>query len=222
MIDVLVADDQELIRDGLRAVLEADTGIRVVGEAADGRSAVELARTLHPTVVLMDVRMPGLDGIAATAEIVADPPAPYVLVLTTFDLDEYIVAALRAGASGFLLKDAPRERIVEAVIRVASGEAQLAPQVARRLMEKVLNASPTHPSPPVRLPDLSPREADVLRLVARGLSNAEIADRLYLAHTTVKSYVASVLAKLGVRDRVQATVAAYESGLVQPGADHSH
>jgi DNA-binding NarL/FixJ family response regulator len=219
MIDVLVADDQELIRDGLRAVLEADSGIRVVGEAADGRSAVELAHALRPTVVLMDVRMPGLDGIAATAEILADPPTPYVLVLTTFDVDEYIVAALQAGASGFLLKDAPRERIIEAVIRAASGEAQLAPQVARRLIERVLKGSPTYPSPRVRLPDLSPRETDVLRLVARGLSNAEIADRLYLAHTTVKSYVASILAKLGVRDRVQATVAAYESGLVQPGGN---
>ena len=219
MIDVLVADDQELVRDGLRAVLEADAGIRVIGEAADGRSAVELARALRPTVVLMDVRMPVLDGIAATAEILADPPSPYVLVLTTFDLDEYIVAALRAGASGFLLKDAPRERIIEAVVRVANGEAQLAPQVARRLVERVLSASPTHPSRAGRLPDLSPRETDVLRLLARGLSNAEIAGRLYLAHTTVKSYVASVLAKLGVRDRVQATVAAYESGLVQPGGD---
>ena len=218
MIDVLVADDQELIRDGLRAVLEADSRIRVIGEAADGRSAVELAHALRPTVVLMDVRMPGQDGIAATAEILADPPSPYVLVLTTFDLDEYIVAALRAGASGFLLKDAPRERIVEAVVRVACGEAQLAPQVARRLVEKVVKASPTH-SPAVHLPDLSPRETDVLRLIARGLSNAEIADRLYLAHTTVKSYVANVLSKLGVRDRVQATVAAYESGPVRPGND---
>ena len=217
MIDVLVADHQELVRDGLRAVLEADAGIRVVGEAADGRSAVELARVLRPTVVLMDVRMPVLDGIAATAEILADPPSPYIVVLTTFDLDEYIVAALRAGASGFLLKDAPRERIIEAVVRVSTGEAQLAPQVARRLVERVLSSLPARPSPARRLPDLSPREIDVLRLLAGGLSNAEIAGRLYLAHTTVKSYVASVLAKLGVRDRVQATVAAYESGLVQPG-----
>jgi DNA-binding NarL/FixJ family response regulator len=217
MIDVLVADDQELVRDGLRAILEADGGIRVVGEAADGRSAVELARTLRPTVVLMDVRMPGLDGIDATAEILASPQSPYVLVLTTFDLDEYIVAALRAGASGFLLKDAPRERIIEAVRRVASGEAQLAPQVTRRLMEKVISTPPAHPSPTVHMPDLSPRELDVLRLLARGLNNAEIAERLYLAHTTVKSYVASILAKLGVRDRVQATVTAYETGLVRPG-----
>jgi len=221
MIDVLVADDQELIRDGLRAVLEADSAIRVVGEAADGRSAIELAHALRPNIVLMDVRMPGLDGIAATAEILADPPAPYILVLTTFDLDEYIFAALRAGASGFLLKDAPRERIIEAVIRAASGEAQLAPQIARRLMERALKDSPTYPSTRMRLPDLSPRETDVLRLVARGLSNAEIADRLYLAHTTVKSYVASILAKLAVRDRVQATVAAYESGLVQPGGNRT-
>jgi len=214
MIDVLVVDDQELVRDGLRAVLETNAGIRVVGEAGDGHAGVRLSRDLAPTVVLMDIRMPGLDGIRATTEILTGANPPFVVILTTFDVDEYVMAALHAGASGFLLKDAPRDRIIEAVIRVASGEAQLAPQIARRLIDHALS---TPRGSGVALPELSPRELDVLRLVATGLSNAEIAARLYLSHTTVKSYVANVLAKLGVRDRVQATIAAYESGLIRPG-----
>jgi DNA-binding NarL/FixJ family response regulator len=211
---VLVADDQELVRTGLCTILER-SGLDVLGEAADGRAAVREARRLRPDVVLMDVRMPVLDGIAATRELVAGRPEghPRVLVLTTFDLDEYVFEALRAGASGFLLKDAPPERLVAAVHAVRDGEALLAPQITRRLVERF--ALPARPAPP-GLDELTAREREVLTLVARGLSNAEIAERLVLTLPTVKTHVSRVLMKLGLRDRVQAVVLAYEAGLVTP------
>lgn len=214
MIDLLIVDDQDLIRDGLRAIFEAGSDIRVIGEAADGEQAVTLSARLSPHVVLMDLRMQGMDGIATTSQIVRQNPSPYVLVLTTYDSDDNVLAALQAGASGYLLKDAPRDRIVEAVQRVAQGEAQLAPQVTQRLVDRI-KATPTsiHAAP---LPALSPRELDVLREIARGRTNAEIADQLYLSVTTVKSYASSLFTKLGVSDRVQATVLAYESGLITP------
>ena len=214
MTSVLVADDQELVRTGLCTILER-SGLDVLGEAADGRAAVREARRLRPDVVLMDVRMPVLDGIAATRELVAGRPEghPRVLVLTTFDLDEYVFEALRAGASGFLLKDAPPERLVAAVHAVRDGEALLAPQITRRLVERF--ALPARPAPP-GLDELTAREREVLALVARGLSNAEIAERLVLTLPTVKTHVSRVLMKLGLRDRVQAVVLAYEAGLVTP------
>lgn len=215
MIDLLIVDDQDLIRDGLRAIFETGSDIRVTGEAADGEQAVRLSARLSPQVVLMDLRMPRMGGIEATRQIVRQDPPPYVLVLTTYDGDDSIMAAIQAGASGYLLKDAPRSRIVEAVQRVAEGEAQLAPQVTRRLVDRIRTApTPTHPA---SLPSLTPRELEVLTAVARGRTNAEIADQLYLSVTTVKSYASSLFTKLGVSDRVQATVLAYESGLITPG-----
>ena len=217
MIDLLIVDDQDLIRDGLRAIFEEDPEIRVAGEADDGVDAVRLAALLRPQVVLMDLRMPRLDGIAATHRITRSGAPPYVLVLTTYDSDDNVLAALKAGASGYLLKDAPRDRIVEAVHRVAAGEAQLAPQVAQRLIDPLLTTLP--PPPPRPLPTLTPREVDVLKAIARGRTNAEIAEQLYLSPTTVKSYASSLFTKLGVGDRVQATVLAYESGLITPGQD---
>jgi DNA-binding NarL/FixJ family response regulator len=215
MIRVLLADDQELVRSGFRLILEMAEGIDVVGEAEDGREAVELAKELKPDVVLMDVRMPDVDGIEATRQLRAANLDARVLVLTTFDLDEYVYAAVQAGASGFLLKDAPRDQLVTAVRTVARGEALLAPAVTKRLIERfVARAAP--PAAP-GVVDLSAREDEVLRLIARGLSNAEIAAELFVAEATVKTHVARVLAKLGLRDRVQAVVFAYEHGLVQPG-----
>jgi DNA-binding NarL/FixJ family response regulator len=212
MTSVLVADDQELVRTGLCTILER-SGLEVVGEAADGRAAVQEARRLRPDVVLMDIRMPVLDGIAATRELLAGRPdgRPRVLVLTTFDLDEYVFEALRAGASGFLLKDAPPPRLVAAVHAVSEGEALLAPQITRRLVERF--ARPARPAPP-GLDELTAREREVLTLVARGLSNAEIAEALVLTLPTVKTHVSRVLLKLGLRDRVQAVVLAYEAGLM--------
>jgi DNA-binding NarL/FixJ family response regulator len=215
MIRVLLADDQELVRSGFRLILEMAEGIDVVGEAEDGREAVELAKELKPDVVLMDVRMPDVDGIEATRQLRAANLDARVLVLTTFDLDEYVYAAVQAGASGFLLKDAPRDQLVTAVRTVARGEALLAPAVTKRLIERfVARAAP--PAAP-GVVDLSAREDEVLRLIARGLSNAEIAAELFVGEATVKTHVARVLAKLGLRDRVQAVVFAYEHGLVQPG-----
>ncbi|MGZ4146279.1 MAG: response regulator [Actinomycetota bacterium] len=214
-IRVLVADDQALMRTGFRMILDAQDGIEVVGEAIDGDDAIRQFERLAPDVVVMDVRMPVTDGIEATRRLTAlDPPAR-VLILTTFDLDEYVYEALRAGASGFLLKDRPSEELVAAVRVVAAGEALLAPSVTRRLIEEFAKRTPTATRP--ELAELTDREREVLVLMARGLSNAEIARSLFVAETTVKTHVGRVLRKLRLRDRAQAVVVAYESGLVQPG-----
>ncbi|XVQ08222.1 response regulator [Spirillospora sp. CA-255316] len=219
-IRVLIADDQALVRDGFGMILSAQPDLELAGEAADGAEAIRAARELRPDVVLMDVRMPNVDGIEATAAICRDTAAK-VLVLTTFDLDEYVYDALRAGASGFLLKDMRRAELVEAVRVVAAGEALLAPTVTRRLIADVVGRAgrPAAPRPAddSRLAALTARETDTLRQVARGLSNAEIARELYVTEHTVKTHVSSLLGKLGLRDRVQAVVLAYETGLVQPG-----
>ena len=217
MIGVLLADDQELVRSGFRLILELADGIEVIGEAADGREAVQLAKQLQPDVILMDVRMPELDGIEATRRLRQAGVEARVLVLTTFDLDEYVYGAIRAGASGFLLKDAPREQLVTAVRTVARGEALLAPAITQRLIERFVARPPASEVAPA-LAELSARELEVLQLVARGLSNAEIAAELIVGEATVKTHVARILRKLAVRDRVQAVVFAYESGLVQPGS----
>jgi DNA-binding NarL/FixJ family response regulator len=212
-IRVLLADDQQLVRGGFRMILRAEADLEVVGEAADGAEAVVLAAALHPDVVLMDVRMPGVDGIQATRQILDRvDPAPRVLVLTTFDLDEYVYAALRAGASGFLLKDAPEEQLVSGIRVVAGGASLFAPAVTRRLIERF--AADLQRRPPPSLRQLTPREVEVLRLVARGLSNAEIAAELVVSEHTAKTHVAHILDKLDLRDRVQAVVLAYESGIV--------
>ncbi|MBS2532984.1 response regulator transcription factor [Catenulispora sp. NF23] len=229
MISCLIADDQAMVREGFGALLAAQDGIRVCGLAADGAEAVREAQRLRPDVVLMDVRMPVMDGLAATRRLLrtgAGNPAaansaaanPRVLVLTTFDLDEYVYEALRSGASGFILKDAPSAELVHAVRVVAAGEALLAPSVTRRLIADFTQRPPS-PPPAVsnRLSELTPREAEVLRLIARGLSNAEISDLLFIAEQTTKTHVGRILMKLGLRDRVQAVVLAYESGLVEPG-----
>jgi DNA-binding NarL/FixJ family response regulator len=219
-ITVLIADDQTLVRSGLRAIIESEPGMEVVGEAADGAEAVEAVRRLRPDVALMDIRMPRLDGVAATRALLrgAAPVPTRVVMLTTFHTDEYVTEALRAGASGFLLKEATADQFVDAVRVVAEGEAMLAPSVTRRLLERMAEDSTQSPDDADKIRKLlSAREVDVLLLVARGLSNAEISAKLHLAETTVKSHVQSVLAKLGVRDRLQAAVAAYDSGLVRPG-----
>jgi len=218
-VRVLLADDQALVRSGFRKLLEAEPGIEVVAEAADGLEAVERARLHRPDVVLMDIRMPRLDGLQATGRIVAAAsPSPRILMLTTYDLDEYIFEALKAGASGFLLKDSPAEELVAAIHVVAAGEALLAPSVTRRLIEAFVSVPRVSPEAKRQLDGLTPRESEVLHLVARGLSNAEIAEELHLGEATVKSHVGNLLMKLEVRDRVQAVVLAYESGLVRPGA----
>jgi DNA-binding NarL/FixJ family response regulator len=219
VIRVVIADDQELVREGLRMMLEAEHDIEVVGEAGDGASALDAARTHDPDVLLMDIRMPGLDGIEATARLTAANARARVLVLTTFDLDEYVYRAMKAGASGFLLKDATRDKLAAAVRTVASGEALLAPAITRRLLEDFCQRPPPSASLPPGAEDLSPRELEVLRLLAQGLSNAEIAARLFLSDATIKSHVARILNKLDLRDRVQAVVFAYESGLVRAGAN---
>jgi DNA-binding NarL/FixJ family response regulator len=214
---VVVADDQQLLRTGFRVILESEPDIVVVGEAADGLAAVEAARRSRPDVVLMDIRMPVLDGLAATERLMTFPDPPRVVVLTTFDQNEYVVRALRAGAYGFLLKDAPASRLVTAIRAAASGEALIEPAITRRMVElfTVPVARPTGLPPALRY--LTAREVEVLRLVARGLSNAEIAEELVVADSTVKTHVGRLLTKLGLRDRVQAVVMAYESGLVSPG-----
>jgi DNA-binding NarL/FixJ family response regulator len=217
MIRVLLADDQELVRSGFRLILELAEGIEIVGEAADGQEAVSLAKELQPDVVLMDVRMPEVDGIEATRRLRQAGVEARVLVLTTFDLDEYVYSAVRAGASGFLLKDAPREQLVTAVRTIARGEALLAPAITQRLIERFV-ARPRLEEAAPALSELSARELEVLRLIARGLSNAEIASELIVGEATVKTHVARVLHKLDLRDRVQAVVFAYENGLVEPGA----
>jgi DNA-binding NarL/FixJ family response regulator len=217
VIRVLVADDQALVRAGFRAILEAQEDLEVVGEAADGGDAVTIARAVRPDVVLMDVRMPGVDGIEATRRLVRDGDAPRVLMLTTFDLDEYVYEAMKAGASGFLLKDAPRDQLVGAVRTVAAGDALLAPALVRRLIEDFVRRPPPGARSPTDLGELTERELEVLELIARGLANAEIAEQLFLIEATVRTHVSHIFAKLGLRDRVQAVVLAYETGLVQPG-----
>ena len=237
MIRVMLVDDQAMVRAGFRMILETEPELTVVGEAADGLEAVELAERCRADVILMDVRMPRLDGIEATSRILArvrrsdeggvdgqavggvpGAPGPRVLILTTFDLDDYVYAALRAGASGFLLKDAPAEQLIEAIFVIARGDAVLAPSVTRLLIEEVarrpsVDAALVAPG----LPDLTDRELEVLKLIARGRSNGEIAEELYLGEATVKTHVGRILTKLDLRDRVQAVVVAYESGLVTPG-----
>jgi DNA-binding NarL/FixJ family response regulator len=224
-IGILIADDQTLVRTGFRMILEAESGLRVVGEAKDGIDAVEAARRCRPDVVLMDIRMPRLDGLEATRRILAgahSPDRPRILMLTTFDLDEYVLDALRAGASGFLLKDVPPEQLVAGIRAVADGQALLAPTVTRRLIETFVDASARANTPrPAALDELTDREHEVLRLIARGLSNAEIAETLVVSATTVKTHVARILNKLGLRDRVQAVVFAYEAGVVTPGDDQN-
>jgi DNA-binding NarL/FixJ family response regulator len=214
---VLLVDDQPLLRTGFRMILSAESDLRVVGEAGDGASAVELARRLRPDVVLMDIRMPGMDGIQATRALAGpgvEEPVK-VLILTTFGLDEYVVESLRAGASGFLLKDAPPEDLVEAIRIVAAGEALLAPSVTRRLLDRVASRLPPANEDTIpALSQLTEREMEVLKLMARGMSNAEIAEKLVVSETTVKTHVSRVLAKLDLRDRVQAVILAYETGLV--------
>jgi len=218
-VRVLLADDQALVRSGFRKLLEGEAGIEVVAEAADGLEAIEKARLHRPDVVLMDIRMPRLDGLQATARIFATTnPPPRILVLTTYDLDEYIFEALKAGASGFLLKDSPAEELVAAIHVVAAGEALLAPSVTRRLIEAFVSVPRVSPEAKRQLDGLTARENEVLHLVARGLSNAEIATELHLGEATVKSHIGNLLMKLELRDRVQAVVLAYESGLVKPGA----
>ena len=217
MIRAVVADDQGLVRAGLRMILSAEPDIEVVGEAADGHEAVAIAQRRSPDVVLMDIRMPSLDGIDATRQLMAHDNPPHVLVLTTFDLDEYVYNALRAGASAFLLKDAPEQQLLAAIRVVADGGSLFAPSVTRRLIERFADPTST-PTAASAVTELSPRELDVLRLVARGLSNAEAAAELIVSEHTIKTHVASILHKLGLRNRVQAVVFAYESGLVRPGA----
>jgi DNA-binding NarL/FixJ family response regulator len=213
---ILIADDQALVRAGFRKLLESAPGIVVVGEAADGQEAIDEARRLHPTLVLMDIRMPRLDGIEATRRLTAETDAARVLILTTFGLDDYVYSALRAGASGFMLKDAPPEELLAAIDVVARGDALIAPAVTRSVIEEFVRRSPAPtPSPPL-LDALTQREREVLELLARGLSNAEIAERLVVSSGTVKTHVARVLSKLDLRDRVQAVILAYESRLVSP------
>ena len=215
---ILIVDDQALVRAGFRMILEAEEDVEVVGEAADGREAVAEATRLRPDVVLMDVRMPEVDGIEATRRLLGEGAAAKVVMLTTFDMDEYVYDALRAGASGFMLKDVPPEQLIVGIRAVASGDALLAPSVTRRVIEEFVRRPPESVrTPPPALADLTAREVDVLQLIARGLSNAEIAKELVVSETTVKTHVAHVLMKLGLRDRVQAVVLAYESGLVLPG-----
>ena len=220
-LGVLIADDQALVRAGFRMILEAEEDMEVVGEAADGREAVAETRRLRPDVVLMDVRMPDVDGIEATRRLLGqDGAEAKIVMLTTFDMDEYVYDALRAGASGFLLKDVPPEQLVAGIRAVASGDALLAPSVTRRVIEEFVRRPPDSVrTAPAELAELTARELEVLKLIARGLANAEIATELFVSETTVKTHVAHILMKLKLRDRVQAVVFAYESGLVLPGSD---
>ncbi len=219
MLRVVLVDDQELVRTGFKMILESEPDFVVVGEATDGQEAVELLERCPCDVVLMDIRMPRLDGVDATAKVRAMPDAPKVLILTTFDLDDYVFQALRNGASGFLLKDTPADDLVAAIRVLAAGEALLAPSVTRRLIEEFQDGSAGRTRPVRGLDDLTERELEVLIEVAKGKSNAEIGEALFVGEATVKTHVGRVLSKLGVRDRVQAVVLAYESGLVTPGAD---
>ena len=218
MIRVLVVDDQALVRGGFRLILESQPDFEVVGEAENGTQALARARELRPDVVLMDVRMPGMDGLEATRQLLARRDGPRVLMLTTFDLDEYVYDALRAGASGFLLKDVRPEQLADAVRVVAAGETLLSPAITRRLVEQYVRRARPGTTIPAALASLTERELEVLRQLARGRSNAEIAGELYLSEATVKSHVTRVFAKLSLRDRAQAVVMAYECGLVEPGS----
>jgi len=219
VIKVLLADDHALVRNGLRGMLDAQDDIEVVGEAEDGAEAVDRAIELRPDVVVMDIRMPKLDGIEATRRLMQQGDgAPRVMVLTTFDLDEYVYKALQAGAGGFMLKDAPPGQLAEAIRTVAAGDSLLAPAVTKRLVEQFVARPPAETVREERFDELTERELEVLKLITKGLSNAEIGERLFLSEATVKTHVTRVLSKLGVRDRVQAVVLAYESGLVHPGA----
>ena len=222
MIRVLIADDEALVRGGFRMILEAQADLQVVGEAADGQQALARARELAPDVVLMDIRMPTMDGLEATRRLVsASATAPKVLMLTTFDLDEHVYQAMKAGASGFLLKTAPPSELAAAVRAVASGDVLLAPPITRRLVEQFVRRPPPDQDRPPSLHALTAREVEVLKLIAHGLSNTEIAAALFLGEATVKTHVNRVLTKLGLRDRVQAVVLAYETGLVAPGGDQT-
>jgi DNA-binding NarL/FixJ family response regulator len=215
-VKVLLADDQALLRAGFRKLLDPEPDLEVVGEAGDGAEAIELVRRRRPDVVLMDIRMPGTDGIAATAAITAEWPSTRVLILTTYDLDEYVYQALRAGASGFMLKDADPDELIAAIRIVAGGDSLLAPTVTRRLIEEFARRPPPVDGMPPELAELTPKEVEVLRYLARGMSNAEIAADLYLGEATIKTHVSHILLKLGLRDRVQAVVFAFDCGLVQP------
>jgi DNA-binding NarL/FixJ family response regulator len=220
VITVLIADDQTLVRDGFRMILDEQEDMVVVGEAGDGIEAVAKTRELRPDVVLMDVRMPGRDGLEATRDLLREMPETRVLILTTFDLNEYVYEAMKAGASGFLLKDVPRAQLVDGVRTVAAGDALLAPAITRRLIEQFVKRPPSSVRPlPPAIEALTTRELEVLKLVARGRTNGEIAAELFISEATVKTHVAHALAKLDLRDRVQAVVFAYESGLVDPGAE---
>lgn len=216
-IRVLIADDEAIVRDGLRAIVELEPDLEVIAEAADGAEAVELARTHSPDVALVDIRMPNMDGLEATRRLLALPAAPRVLVLTTFDHNEYVYEAMRAGASGFLLKDVRRGQLTEAIRKVVEGDTLVAPAITRRLIEEFCRRPSPRDAQRNELVDLTPRELEVLTLVGRGLSNSEIARTLVVAETTVKTHVARVLGKLDLRDRAQAVVVAYETGLVEPG-----
>jgi DNA-binding NarL/FixJ family response regulator len=215
-ITVVLADDQRMVRRGLRVILDAEPDITVVAEAGDGREAVDLIHEHDPTVALLDIRMPTMDGLEAARRVMAETPATRVLILTTFDADEYVYEALRAGASGFLLKDAPADHLISAVRSLAAGDALIDPSITRRLISRFALAARAPDPTPAALAELTPRELDVLRLVAGGLSNAEIARRLVIEENTVKTHVSRILMKLGLRDRVQAVVLAYESGFVTP------
>ena len=218
-INVLIADDQALVRAGFRMILETDPDVRVVAEADDGAGAVEAALRTRPDIALMDIRMPRMDGLEATRRIMAAPSPPRVLILTTFDLDEYVFDALAAGASGFLLKDVAPEQLLAGIRIIAQGDSLLSPSVTRRLIESFVRDGRQTREPPPALDELTPRELEILQLVARGLSNSEIAEQLVVSSTTIKTHVAHVLMKLALRDRIQAVVFAYENGIIRPGAE---
>jgi DNA-binding NarL/FixJ family response regulator len=219
MTSVLLCDDQQLVRDGFRLILDLEDDMDVVGEAADGAECIEKVAARHPDVVLMDIRMPRMDGVEATRRLVAAGTPAKILVLTTFDLDEYVYEALHAGASGFMLKDVPRDQLVAAIRLVARGDAVTAPKITSRLIEQYVATPPPSSGVPDAVSALSERELDVFRLIARGRSNAEIAGELFLGEATIKTHVGSILTKLDLRDRVQAVMLAYECGLVRPGED---
>ncbi len=221
-VSVLIADDQALVRTGFRMILETDPGIRVVAEAGDGTQAVDAGKRTRPDIVLMDIRMPIMDGLEATRRLLATPNPPRVLMLATFDLDEYVFDALVAGASGFLLKDVAPEHLLAAIHTIAQGESLLAPSITRRLIEANVRDHPPAVGPVPGLEQLTAREHEILVLIAGGLSNAEIADRLVLSPLTIKTHVARILDKLNLRDRIQAVVLAYETGIVRPGSKQPH